>query len=149
MLPLCRTFRRGIATVDIQNFIKNSADRYDRILSKVNMIQIGNGACVAELKVEKEHTNPLGGLHGGMIASMVDALTSYGLLTHKAAEGVPSVSVDIHVSFLKGAKCGDEILINTETIKCGKSMAFTECRITNKATGEIIAKGNHTKYLLT
>ncbi|KAB0802356.1 hypothetical protein PPYR_04542 [Photinus pyralis] len=148
MLRLSRIFQRGIATVDIHNFFKNSCERYDRIFSKVNIVKIGNGACVAELKIEKEHTNPFDGLHGGMIASMVDTLTSYALLTHKAAEGVPSVSVDMHVSFLKGAKCGEEVVINAETIKCGKSMAFAECCITNKATGEVIAKGNHTKYLI-
>ncbi|KAK5649997.1 hypothetical protein RI129_001026 [Pyrocoelia pectoralis] len=126
---------------------KNAAHNLKSI--KLNITKAENGVCIAELKVEKEHTNGMGGLHGGCIATIVDSLTSYALFTHKAAEGVLSVSVDIHVSYLKGAKCGDEILIKAEAIKCGKSVGFTECILTNKATGDIIAKGSHTKYLMS
>lgn len=150
MLSLFRTARRGIATQDFPKFVKDAVEtRFERAIKKLNLIKAENGVCIAELKVEKEHTNGLDGLHGGCIATLVDSLTSYALFTHKAAEGALSVSVDIHVSYLKGAKCGDEILIKAEAIKCGKSVGFTECVLTNKATGEIIAKGSHTKYLMS
>lgn len=57
---------------------------------------IKDGRCLAEMKVEEEHTNPMGGLHGGLSATLVDTVSSYALLTHKHG-AVASVSVDIHV----------------------------------------------------
>ena len=39
------------------------------------------GRCVVELKVGKEHSNLYGTLHGGFSATLVDAVTSYALVT--------------------------------------------------------------------
>lgn len=54
-----------------------------------------DGNCVAELKIAEEHTNPLGGLHGGLSATLIDTVSSWGLFTRTA---VPTVSVDIHAT---------------------------------------------------
>jgi len=72
----------------------------------VNLISAGNGQCVAEMVVEKQHTNVFGTLHGGCIASAVDVLSNMAVLTHpKVVENIDSapnrgVSVDIHVSYV-------------------------------------------------
>lgn len=58
---------------------------------------MGNGTAVAEMKIEEDHTNVLGGLHGGFTATLVDCISSYALLTDKNGE-VPSVSVDLHTT---------------------------------------------------
>lgn len=57
------------------------------------------------------------------------------------------VSVDLHISFLKGAKENDEIVIEANTIKCGKTLAFLECEIRNKKCNSILVKGSHTKFV--
>lgn len=129
----------------------------------------GNGQCQAELKVEHEHTNPMGGLHGGFSATLVDIISSCALLTHKKGEA-PSVSVDMNLTwvicykllsnfltknlyffcfrYLKGAQIGDEIVIDAKTLKAGKNVAFLEVEIKEKTTGALLVKGAHTKYLL-
>lgn len=43
----------------------------------------GQGKCVAELKVEKEHLNRGGRLHGGLSSTLVDITTTCALMTHK------------------------------------------------------------------
>lgn len=48
---------------------------------------------------------------------------------------------------MKSAQTGDEILINAETLKLGKTMAFLDVDITNKETGALVAKGSHTKFV--
>lgn len=50
--------------------------------------------------------------------------------------------------YCKAAQLGDEILVNAKTIKAGKTLAFLEVVIQNKATGEVLVKGTHTKYLM-
>lgn len=72
----------------------------------MNLISAGNGQCVAEMVVEKQHTNGYGTLHGGFTAAAVDVLSSMAVLTHpKVVEDIDlapnsGVSVNIHVSYV-------------------------------------------------
>lgn len=68
-------------------------------------------------------------------------------MTNSEDEIKAGVSVDLHVSFLKGAKENDELIIEANTIKCGKTLAFLECEIRNKKCNSIIVKGSHTKFV--
>lgn len=61
------------------------------------MVSAGEGGCVAELKVGLEHSNCIGTLHGGCAATLVDVVSSYGLLSHKNC-CVPAVTVDLHTT---------------------------------------------------
>ncbi|KAK2739282.1 hypothetical protein FQN57_006617 [Myotisia sp. PD_48] len=98
-----------------------------------------------ELDVKKEHTNRLGIVHGGTIASMVDlggslAVASHGLFA-------TGVSTDLNVTYLNsGGKIGDKLLAEVTCDKIGKTLAYTTIRFTNPAN-EVIARGSHTKYI--
>lgn len=136
----------GKLTVNnLTNFVKNS-ERYDQVLKKLKFLTVGNGNCVAELKVEKEHTNPMGGLHGGLSATLVDNVSTYALMSHANGER-PNVSVNMQMEYLKSAKEGDEILIDAKTLKAGKTLAFLAVEIKNKASGDVLVRGSHTKFL--
>jgi acyl-coenzyme A thioesterase 13 len=63
---------------------------------QVNIVSGGEGHCRAELVVEPEHQNKMGTLHGGLTATLVDALSTVALMTHKV--GIPGITVDLHVS---------------------------------------------------
>ncbi|KAF4520413.1 hypothetical protein B566_EDAN003984 [Ephemera danica] len=118
---------------------------FDRVMGKVSVITAGQGQCVAEMKVEKEHQNSGGTLHGGLTATLVDSVSTCALMTHERA--IPGVSVNINVSYLKAAKEGDVIVIDAKTLKAGRNLAFLEVCVKNKDTGDIIATGSHTKYI--
>lgn len=68
------------------------------------MILANNGKCSAEMKIENDHANSFGTLHGGLTATLVDVISSYALLTHpKFVQKLNTcpyggVSVDIHIS---------------------------------------------------
>lgn len=72
----------------------------------MSITSAGNGKCVAEMVVEKEHTNSYGTLHGGFTAAAVDVISSMAVITHpKVVDNIDSapttgVSVDIHVSYV-------------------------------------------------
>ncbi|KAJ9586070.1 hypothetical protein L9F63_020267 [Diploptera punctata] len=118
---------------------------FDRVTNKVRIISGGNGRCSAELKVEPEHQNRMGTLHGGLTATLVDTLSTVALVTHEV--GVPGVTVDLHISYLKAAKDGETVVIDCNTLKAGKTLAFLEVEIKKKETGELVAKGSHTKFI--
>ena len=50
-------------------------------------------------------------------------------------------------SFLKAAKKGETLLIDAETVKLGRTLAFLSVEFRNKKNNELLATGKHTKYL--
>ncbi|XP_076066130.1 acyl-coenzyme A thioesterase 13-like [Oratosquilla oratoria] len=118
---------------------------FDRHLAKVNIVSGGDGRCVAELVVQEEHKNSVGTLHGGFTATLVDAISTLALMS--AEKTGPGVSIDLSVSYMNAAKSGDKLLIDANTVKLGKTLAFLKVDITNKETGRVIASGKHTKFV--
>ncbi|EGE07237.1 PaaI-thioesterase [Trichophyton equinum CBS 127.97] len=116
-----------------------------RLLDSLRITTARPGTVHFELDVQKEHTNRLGILHGGTIASMVDlggslAVASHGLFA-------TGVSTDLNVTYLgSGGKVGDKILAEVTCDKFGNKLAYTTIKFTNKAD-EIVARGSHTKYI--
>ena len=98
-----------------------------------------------ELNVEKKHTNRLGTVHGGTIASLVDlggslAVASRGLYA-------TGVSTDLNVTFLNsGGAIGEKLRGEVVCDKFGKSLAFTSANFINEKD-ELVARGSHTKYV--
>ena len=83
-------------------------------------------------------------MHGGFTATLIDNITTYALMS---TDNHPGVSVDLNVSYMKSAKEGDEVIIDANTIKVGKKLAFLECELRHKKDGSIIAKGGQTKFI--
>ncbi|XP_068787766.1 acyl-coenzyme A thioesterase 13 [Struthio camelus] len=118
---------------------------FDRVLRKMKLLSATPGKVVCELKVEEEHTNRGGTLHGGLTATLVDVVSTAALLYTE--RGVPGVSVDMNITYTAAAKIGEEVLITAQILKQGKNIAFASVDLSNKATGRLIAQGRHTKYL--
>ncbi|KAI5091860.1 acyl-coenzyme A thioesterase 13 isoform X1 [Silurus meridionalis] len=119
--------------------------RFDRVLNKVELISASPGKVVCQFKVEEEHTNQGGTLHGGMTATLVDVISTAALLYTE--RGAPGVSVDMNITYINAAKVGEELLITAQVLKQGRTMGFTTVDLTNKANGKLIAQGRHTKHL--
>ncbi|XP_012313949.1 acyl-coenzyme A thioesterase 13 [Aotus nancymaae] len=118
---------------------------FDRVLGKVTLVSAAPGKVIFEMKVEEEHTNKLGTLHGGLTATLIDTISTYALLcTERGATGV---SVDLNITYMSPAKLGEDVVITAHVLKQGKTLAFTSVDLTNKATGKLIAQGRHTKHL--
>lgn len=111
---------------------------------QITITSAGDGKCTAEFKVQPEHLNRGGSLHGGFTATVVDNYTTFALLSK---DKPPGVTVDLHVSYLKGAKAGDDVIINATTVRAGMRLAYLECELKHKSDGSIIAKGSQTKFI--
>ncbi|XP_030408411.1 acyl-coenzyme A thioesterase 13-like isoform X2 [Gopherus flavomarginatus] len=103
------------------------------------------GKLVCEMKIEEEHTNRGGTLHGGLTATLVDVVSTAALLYTE--RGMRGVSVDMNITYMSAAKIEEEILITAQILKQGRSIAFASVDVTNKATGKFVAQGRHTLYL--
>ncbi|KAJ3619827.1 hypothetical protein MTP99_005481 [Tenebrio molitor] len=128
----------------ILRYIK-AGKSFNYAIDKVKFLSVGDGKCSAELKIDDEHVNSMGTLHGGLSATLVDCITSFALMTKISCQ---HVSVDMHVSYVKGARKGEDVLVNASVRRIGKAIVFSEARITDKKTGDLLVEGLHTQYLL-
>lgn len=69
---------------------------FDRVLNKMKLLSATPGKIVCEMKVEEEHTNRGGTLHGGLTATLVDVVSTVALLNTE--RGAPGVSVDMNIT---------------------------------------------------
>lgn len=63
---------------------------------QVNIVSASPGKVVCEMKVEEEHTNRGGTLHGGLTATLVDVVSTVALMCTE--RGAPGVSVDMNIT---------------------------------------------------
>lgn len=111
---------------------------------KVKILGGGDGVCTAEFKVDQDHVNLNNSLHGGFIVTLVDMITTYALMSKPCH---PGVSVDISVNFLKGAKMGDDVVIEAKLSKAGTNLAYIDCTLKHKKDDSVIARGSQLKYV--
>ncbi|XP_045510139.1 acyl-coenzyme A thioesterase 13-like [Colias croceus] len=119
---------------------------FDQHLRKVKLVCCTNGRLVTEFQVGPEHLNQRGTLHGGFIAHLVDAISTYALTANETCD-TRGVSIDLSISYLSAAREGDNIEVEAVTKKLGKKIAFLEVEVRNKDKNQLLATGRHTKYV--
>ncbi|RPB23773.1 putative PaaI_thioesterase family protein [Terfezia boudieri ATCC MYA-4762] len=116
-----------------------------KLLQNLQITSVEPGRVRFKLDIEKHHTNRLGMLHGGTIATLVDLGGSLAI----ASRGfhATGVSTDLSVTYINsGGTVGQTVRAETICEKYGKSMAFTSITFHNEAD-ELVARGSHTKYI--
>uniref|UniRef100_A0A2A4K301 Thioesterase domain-containing protein n=1 Tax=Heliothis virescens TaxID=7102 RepID=A0A2A4K301_HELVI len=119
---------------------------FDQNLRKLKVVCCGDGRMVTEFQVGPEHLNQRGTLHGGFIAHLVDAVSTYALTTNEKVD-TRGVSVELNVSYMSAAREGDNVEVEAITRKIGKKIAFLEVHVKNKDKNQLLATGRHTKYI--
>lgn len=114
----------------------------------MNIISAGSGKAIAELLLEAEHTNRAGILHAGYATTLVDSITTIAMMSDDSAGAIPpGVSVDLNVHFMSPGAAGRVIVMQAETLKRGKAMAYLTMDLIDKETRRLIARGTHTKFI--
>ncbi len=109
------------------------------------------GVCVMSLALDEKHMNPNGVLHGGVLTTLMDEATGHAIVTIRGLEAMaetPHATVDMSVSFLSGARAGDELVCEARTLRLGRAIAFAEAEVRRKGSGDLIAKGRFTYAIL-
>lgn len=102
------------------------------------------------LRVRKDHLNANDTLHGGVVATLLDACMArvffLGLPAEEAAQLRAGVTVEMKTSFLRTQGLGDIYALGS-MVKRGHSLSFTEGELFN-ASGELLAKASATMMIL-
>ena len=99
------------------------------------------------LVVEEKHTNPNGVMHGGVLTTLMDEALGAVIATIRGMEvmrAAPHATVEMNVSFLAGARAGDDIVVEGRALKVGRSVAFGEAEARRRGSDDLIANGRFT-----
>ncbi len=109
------------------------------------------GVSVMSLTLEEKHMNPNGVVHGGVITTLMDEATGHAIVTIRGLElmaEAPHATVGMSVSFLSGARVGDELICEARTLRLGRAMAFAEAEVRRRGSDDLVAKGTFTYAIL-
>jgi acyl-CoA thioesterase len=114
-------------------------DVYAKFLG-IRITSIGEGKATAEMKIESNHLNGIGIVHGGAIFSLGDTVFGAASNSH---EGI-AVAINVSISFFKSVTSGTLKAI-AEEISLHKKLATYSVKIYNDSS-EIIALFQGTVY---
>jgi uncharacterized protein (TIGR00369 family) len=116
--------------------MNNSPSPLGRFLNG-KLIDIKMGSLTVSFTVRADLTNPMGTLHGGAAAAMMDDIV--GVMVFAMGREYAYTSVNLNCDFLSAARIGDVLTAQSYVVRAGKNVIHCEAKITN-AEGKIIAK---------
>ena len=90
---------------------------------------VSPGEAVVELAAGRQHANPMGTLHGGVLCDIADAAMGIAYAS-TLAEGESFATVELKINFLKPVWKA-KLQATGRLVKAGKSLGFLECDITD------------------
>jgi len=100
------------------------------------LIDVSEGKMLVEFKVKEDWLNPIGILHGGIIALIADEVI--GATVFSLGLENQYVGINLNVNFLKSARLNDVIVAETEVLKKGRRLISSNRFIKNEK-GETLA----------
>jgi len=102
---------------------------------------VSPGEAVIELATGRQHANPMGALHGGVLCDIADAAMGIAYAS-TLAEGETFATVELKINFLKPVWAA-KLRATGRIIKRGKTLGFVECDITDEEQS-LVARASST-----
>jgi uncharacterized protein (TIGR00369 family) len=103
------------------------------------------GTADLEVRLEEKHLQPFGYVHGGAIASVMDAAAFWAVFP-QVKDGLGLTTVEIKVNYLAPVREG-KLVAKGRCIKIGKTLALGETYI-NSSEGNLLAHGTATMMIV-
>ena len=105
-----------------------------------------DGFVKTELLLQPKHKNRQGWVHGGVILSMMDVVSTFA--GNYGPDGpVQSVTVNISCNFISGTN-GEKLLCEGRLVRKGRSTFFTENRVLEGGSEQLLATSQGVHKLL-
>ena len=103
------------------------------------------GTSLLEIQLGEKHLQPFGFVHGGAMASLMDAAAFWAVFP-QVENGMGLTTVEIKVNFLAPAQKG-KLVAKGRCIRLGKTLALGETEIRN-TEGVLVAHGTATMMVV-
>lgn len=114
-------------------------------LQSMRLDELSWGESELSIELDTKHLQPFGLVHGGVAASLVDAVAFWALYT-QTPEGFGLTTVEMKLNYLSPLKSG-RLLGRGKIIRLGRSLGLAESRLTDQE-GNLAAHGTATLMLL-
>ena len=103
------------------------------------MVDIDEGKVRFRVRASAAHYNPLGMVHGGFAATVLDSVT--GCAVHTMLEpGVPYATIDLNIKFVSQIPVDTDLWADARVINISKRLGIAEGTIKDEA-GKLYAHG--------
>jgi uncharacterized protein (TIGR00369 family) len=118
------------------------------VLMGFELDEVDEGRAVFAVTPEEFHYNPIGVVHGGLAATLIDSAT--GCAVHSTlARGVLYTSLEVKVNFARPiTRHTGRVLCEGTVVHPGRTIATAEARLVAEATGKLLAHGTATCLLM-
>lgn len=123
--------------------IVNQSPYFSLLAMEIKDLQWGTSHL--EIQLAEKHLQPFGFVHGGAIASIMDAATFWAVFP-QIEKGLGLTTVEIKVNFLAPAQKG-RLVARGRCIRLGKTLALGDAEIRNNEGG-LVAHGTATMMVV-
>jgi uncharacterized protein (TIGR00369 family) len=106
---------------------------------------IGDGYAEFRARADGRHLNPMGGVHGGFAATVLDSVTGCAVHT-KLEAGVSYGTVDLAVKMLRPVPAGTDLLAKARVTHISRSLGVAEAELLDPQ-GRLLASGSATCFI--
>jgi uncharacterized protein (TIGR00369 family) len=112
-----------------------------------DLVELGEGRASFELDPAERHYNPLGTVHGGIAATLLDS--AMGCAVHTTlTEGEGYTTIELKVNYVRAiTEATGRVVASGSVIHRGGRVATAEARLTD-ADGRLLAHGTSTCLIL-
>jgi uncharacterized protein (TIGR00369 family) len=115
---------------------------------RMAVTQISDGRAAFEGEPGEEHYNPIGVVHGGYAATMLDSAIGCAVHTTLPA-GVAYTTLTLEVKFVRPIGRGTGVVrADAEVLHRGRRQATAQARLVAASTGKLLAHGTGTCMIL-
>jgi uncharacterized protein (TIGR00369 family) len=109
------------------------------------LVSIGEDEARVELEVEQQHLQPLGTIHGGIVATLIDTATYWAAFL-VLPEDTGLVNVDLKLNYLRPVN-GGLLIAEGRCLRAGRTISYAEAYV-KSGDGRLIAHGSSTLMAL-
>jgi uncharacterized protein (TIGR00369 family) len=118
------------------------------VLMRFHPAEVEPGRAVFEGEPAEEHYNPIGTVHGGYAATLLDSALGSAVHTTLPA-GVGYTTLTLEVKMVRAiTRDIERVRVEAEVLHRGRKQATAQARLTDAATGKLLAHGTSTCLIL-
>jgi uncharacterized protein (TIGR00369 family) len=108
-------------------------------LAKWTFVSMGDGRGEVSWTPTPEMANPVGNVHGGMVATVIDEVAAMAVISALGIrQSVPTVS--LHVDYLHGIPVGGSYTARGQVVRLGRVIAVADAQVLD-ADDRVLARG--------
>lgn len=140
---IIKSFKMNEGLEYLRTFIgKDASNSPSPLMRWLNptILEVSEGRMILRFVVRKDMTNPVGILHGGATAAIID--DAIGVTTFTFEDKVFYTTINLTIDYLSSAAENDVIVAETTIVKKGRQFVNAECHVWNADKSKLIAKGS-------